>query len=73
MAGELSWLERRTHKPEVVGSTPTPATIAIKLTRDGRAAYAAVCKTVLCRFNSYSLDIIRNKNKQKNIYVLSAI
>ena len=26
MAGELSWLERRTHKPEVSGSIPLPAT-----------------------------------------------
>ena len=29
MAGELSWLERRTHKPEVSGSIPLPATILI--------------------------------------------
>ena len=27
MAGELSWLERGTHKPEVSGSIPLPATI----------------------------------------------
>ncbi len=26
MAGELSWLERGTHKPEVSGSIPLPAT-----------------------------------------------
>ena len=26
MAGELSWLERWTHKPKVGGSTPLPAT-----------------------------------------------
>ena len=26
MAGQLSWLERRIHNPEVVGSCPTPAT-----------------------------------------------
>ena len=27
MAGELSWLEHRTHKPGVGGSNPPPATI----------------------------------------------
>ena len=27
MAGELSWLERGAHKPEVSGSIPLPATI----------------------------------------------
>ena len=27
MAGELSWLERGTHKPEGSGSIPLPATI----------------------------------------------
>ena len=26
MAGELSWVERGTHKPEVSGSIPLPAT-----------------------------------------------
>ena len=26
LAGWLSWLERRLHKPQVVGSSPTPAT-----------------------------------------------
>ena len=26
MAGELSWLERRIHNPEVEGSGPPPAT-----------------------------------------------
>ena len=26
MAGQLSWLERWTHKPKVGGSTPLPAT-----------------------------------------------
>ena len=30
MAGWLSWLERRIHNPEVVGSGPTPATILTK-------------------------------------------
>ena len=27
MAGQLSWLEHRTHKPGVGGSNPPPATI----------------------------------------------
>ena len=30
MAGQLSWLERETHKLEVGGSIPLPATILIK-------------------------------------------
>ena len=29
MAGQLSWLERGTHKPEVSGSIPLPATIEV--------------------------------------------
>ena len=30
-AGQLSWLERWTHKPKVAGSTPAPATILIEI------------------------------------------
>ena len=54
MAGQLSWLERRTHKPEVSGSIPLPATISGR--RNGKQDWAGY-EEEHAQFDNQILDI----------------